>query len=86
MCRDLFLLKIDSNWAVSLHASKTFPGQQLAQKFLLIFPQGYGLSMTSLVWSFPASLLMFYILWAYVLDTGLVLAVVQQMVIYLLPD
>lgn len=71
MCRDLFLLKIDSNWAVPLHASTTFPGQQLAQKFLLGFPQGCGLSMSSLVWGFPANLLIFYILWAYVLVTGL---------------
>lgn len=80
MCEDLFLLKIHSNWAVSLHASKTFSGQQLAQKFLLGFPQGCGLSVSSLVWGFPANLLMFYVLWAFVL------AVVQQMVIYLLPD
>lgn len=54
MCEDLFLLKIHSNWAVSLHASKTFSGQQLAQKFLLGFPQGCGLSVSSLVWGFPA--------------------------------
>lgn len=32
MYRDVFLLKMDSNWAVSRCASKTFPGQQLAQK------------------------------------------------------
>lgn len=71
MDRDLFLLKIDSNWAVSLHASKTFPSQQLAQKLLLGFSQGCGLSGSSLVWGFPALLLMFYVLWTYVLDTGL---------------
>lgn len=71
MDRDLFLLKIDSNWAVSLHASKTFPGQQLDQKLLLGFSQGCGVSASSLVWGFPALLLMFYVLWAYILGTGL---------------
>jgi len=71
MYRDLFLLKIDSNWAVSLHASKTFPSQQLAQNLPLGFSQGCGLDASSLVWGFPALLLMFYILWACVLDTDL---------------
>lgn len=71
MDRYLFLLKIDSNWAVSLYASKTFPSQQLSQKLLLGFSQGCGLSVRSLVWGFPALLLMFYVWWACVLDTGL---------------
>lgn len=40
MDRELFLLKTESNWAVSLGASKAFPSQQLAQKLLLGLSQG----------------------------------------------